>query len=311
MSNLQVSVIVPVYKAEATLDRCVESILGQAEGNYDLQVILVDDGSPDSCPQMCDQWAAKSPCVKVIHKQNGGLSDARNAGIEAAEGDCLMFVDADDYLGRQTIAPLADIMLQHPTCDLLEFPVTRLFSGGRTVQMEFGNSLYNDMQDYWLKGKAYAHSYAWNKIYRRHLFTEVRFPKGRVFEDVYTLPMLMEHTRVVATTEQGRYYYVDNAQGICNNADGDAVRMLLESHLRILPHLDLNTPLGNRYYLHVANIQVQLSYMTGERPMLERVRLQPRLFHGRCWLKAVLLNAIGIGTFARLKRTFARLRGLS
>lgn len=304
MSNLQVSVIVPVYKAETTLDRCVESILGQAEGHYDLQLILVDDGSPDSCGQKCDQWAAKSPCVQVIHKTNGGLSDARNAGIEVARGDCLMFVDADDYLGRQTIAPLADIMLQHPTCDLLEFPVTRMFSGGRTVKIEFGNCLYNDMQDYWLKGKAYAHSYAWNKIYRRQLFDGVRYPVGRVFEDVYTLPNLLLNTHVVATTELGRYYYVDNAQGICNNADGNALRMLLEAHLRIIPHLDLDMPLGNRYYLHVANIQVQVSAMTGERPMLKRVRLHPSLFHGRDRLKAIALNLLGMNVFARLKRLF-------
>ena len=93
---MTLSVIIPVYRVEATLDRCVESVLRQHVD--DMEVILVDDGSPDNCPEMCDKWAVKDRRVHVIHKQNGGLSDARNAGIDVACGEYITFVDSDDWI---------------------------------------------------------------------------------------------------------------------------------------------------------------------------------------------------------------------
>ena len=91
-----ISVIVPVYKVEDYLDRCVESIVNQTYWN--LEIILVDDGSPDNCPAMCDDWAAKDSRIKVIHKENGGLSDARNAGMTVATGELMGLVDRDDWI---------------------------------------------------------------------------------------------------------------------------------------------------------------------------------------------------------------------
>ena len=95
-----ISVIVPVYKVEKYLDRCVESIVNQTYKN--LEIILVDDGSPDNCPAMCDAWAKKDSRIKVIHKENGGLSDARNAGMRLASGEYICFVDSDDWMDRNT-----------------------------------------------------------------------------------------------------------------------------------------------------------------------------------------------------------------
>ncbi len=93
-----ISVIVPVYKVEAYLNRCVESIVNQSYSN--LEIILVDDGSPDRCPEMCDVWSQKDKRIKVIHKENGGLSDARNAGMAIATGTYIGFVDSDDWIDR-------------------------------------------------------------------------------------------------------------------------------------------------------------------------------------------------------------------
>ena len=95
-SQPKISVIVPVYKVEKFLDRCVESIVGQTYEN--LEIILVDDGSPDNCPSMCDKWAEKDSRIKVIHKENGGVSSARNAALYAATGDFIGFVDSDDWI---------------------------------------------------------------------------------------------------------------------------------------------------------------------------------------------------------------------
>ena len=93
---MKLSVVVPVYKVESTLNRCVESIVGQTF--KDLEVILVDDGSPDRCPELCDEWACRDSRIRVLHKSNGGLSDARNTGIGMAHGELIAFADSDDYV---------------------------------------------------------------------------------------------------------------------------------------------------------------------------------------------------------------------
>ena len=95
MPTPKISVIVPIYKVEAYLDNCIRSIKSQDYPN--LEIILIDDGSPDRCPQMCDQYAMADSRIKVLHKPNGGLSDARNTGIKAASGDFILFIDSDDY----------------------------------------------------------------------------------------------------------------------------------------------------------------------------------------------------------------------
>ena len=107
---MKLSVIVPVYQVEATLDRCVASIVGQTFS--DLEVILVDDGSSDRSPQLCDEWAAKDSRVRVIHKTNGGLSDARNAGLDVATGDFVTFVDSDDYLEHSGVSRIPILRFQ-------------------------------------------------------------------------------------------------------------------------------------------------------------------------------------------------------
>ena len=101
MEQQKISVIVPVYKVEAFLDRCVQSIADQSYKN--LEIILVDDGSPDNCPALCDAWAEKDSRVKVIHKKNGGLSDARNAGMAIATGERMGFVDSDDWVEKNIL----------------------------------------------------------------------------------------------------------------------------------------------------------------------------------------------------------------
>lgn len=108
--NSLVSVIIPVYNVEGYIDRCMESILSQTYAN--IEIILVDDGSPDSCPQKCDDWAKRDRRVKVIHKLNGGVSSARNAGLDASTGEFISFVDPDDYLSTDAIEVMLSRMLR-------------------------------------------------------------------------------------------------------------------------------------------------------------------------------------------------------
>jgi len=104
----KISVIVPVYKVEAFLDRCVQSIANQSYRN--LEIILVDDGSPDNCPALCDAWSERDSRIKVVHKQNGGLSDARNAGMAIATGEFMGFVDSDDWIATDMYQHLYDLL---------------------------------------------------------------------------------------------------------------------------------------------------------------------------------------------------------
>ena len=129
---MKLSIIIPVYRVEATLNRCVESVTNQSFDDF--EVILVDDGSPDKCPQMCDEWAQKDPRITVIHQTNAGLSAARNAGIDRAQGDYLTFVDSDDFIGTET---LGEVVEQLDDNDILEYPVA--VSLARTVRNGYGS----------------------------------------------------------------------------------------------------------------------------------------------------------------------------
>ena len=119
---MRLSVIVPIYKVEDSLDRCVSSIV--AQNCPATEIILVDDGSPDSCPDICDQWERRNASIRVIHKANGGLSDARNAGIQVAKGDYITFVDSDDYLSPDTYTPLMEMLESMPEADMLEYSIS-------------------------------------------------------------------------------------------------------------------------------------------------------------------------------------------
>ena len=206
------SIIIPVYCVENTLDRCLESIVNQSYADF--EIILVDDGSPDRSPALCDAWAQRDPRIHVIHQENKGLSCARNAGIEKAQGDFLTFIDSDDYIEAETLAQVMAAMADN---DIVEYPVDGFCGGPNPFLLTFQPKVYDDMEDYWLNGRAYEHAYAWNKIYRRTLFDHVRYPEGRVFEDIHTLPQLLQQARRIATTNQGLYHYCWNDKGITAN----------------------------------------------------------------------------------------------
>ena len=204
----KVSVIVPVYNVEKYLDECVESILSQTYRN--LEIILVDDGSPDRCPAMCDIWASRDKRVRVIHKPNGGLSDARNAGIDACTGDYIMFVDSDDFIDRDAVAVLHDL-LATTGADIACGGVYR-FESGRLREvynkiitsgcMQFsGIELLRNMLD------SSVDCSAWGKLYRRTVIGAHRFIKGRYNEDViFLFPLYAECAKVVYTDRRISYY---------------------------------------------------------------------------------------------------------
>lgn len=215
---MKLSIIVPVYKARRYLQNCIESILQQTYTDYEL--ILVDDGSPDGSGAVCDRYAQECDKVKVIHKKNGGLSSARNAGIAAAKGEYITFVDADDIVASGTYYYNMRILLANPDIDIIEYPVNVHYETPQSEIISFkpekvtGNEqIFTD----WIQRKGYMHAYACNKIYRADLFFFVRFPEGEVFEDLYTTPMLIEGCENIYYSDCGFYYYIDRKEGISQN----------------------------------------------------------------------------------------------
>ena len=154
--------------------------------------------------------------------------------------------------------------------------------------------VYYNMMNYWYQGRAYKHSYACNKIYRRELFHEVRFPAGVVFEDICTLYKLLEHTRILATINRGCYYYCYNPKGITATADAKELRMQLMNHIGILRQTERRDRYFQLYYMSVLNIQLDLYNCTGDVPMMHDVYLSPKYFKGKDRIKAILLNMLGL-----------------
>ena len=215
---MKLSIIVPVYKVRRHLQRCIESILQQTYTDYEL--ILVDDGSPDNCGAICERYAQECDKVKVIHKKNGGLSSARNAGIAAARGEYITFVDGDDTVASGTYYYNMHILQVNPDIDILEYPIIKYYESPRSEIISFkpekikGNeNVFTD----WIKRKGYNHCFACNKIYRADMFMFVRYPEGEVFEDILVTPQLYEGSENVYYSDCGFYYYYDHPESISNS----------------------------------------------------------------------------------------------
>lgn len=207
--NRLVSVIVPIYKVEQYLTHCVNTIVNQSYSN--LEIILVDDGSPDNCGKMCDEFASQDSRIKVIHKQNGGLSDARNAGIDVATGDYITFVDSDDYVMPNMIESLMKVIV-NANADIVQCNYIRSkndFIGEpqhESSQSDKFTVYFEDKMSAYLKDNK-INTVVWGKIYKRSLFNEIRFPVGRLHEDVFTTYKLIHEARSVAVTDYVGYVY--------------------------------------------------------------------------------------------------------
>lgn len=210
----KISLIVPVYQVEQYLDRCVESILAQTF--RDFECILVDDGSTDASRQMCDEYARKYHNFTVIHKKNGGLSSARNRAIPQTKGDYLCFFDSDDVLHPQALEKMA-ATLEQTGADLVSAPLQEFstaqpdFSDLRLMQTEVLEQ--RDFIDHLLPvnfGKICVT--ACGKLYRREVFAHIRYPEGKIYEDLHVyLDVLLACRRIAVLSEPLYYYYTNPA----------------------------------------------------------------------------------------------------
>lgn len=211
-----ISVIVPVYNVEKYLSQCIESVQNQTFKDWEL--ILVDDGSPDNCGKICDEYANKDNRIRVIHKENGGLSSARNAGLDAATGEYITYLDSDDYIAVDMLEKMLDIAIKTNAdmvkCGFNEFNIN---SVKRTVNFSKQEILENDVN-----GCSLLHLYfqnvlyivAWNAIYKRDLAVKVRFPEGLINEDNYSAGLYLYYAKKIVCMNEALYYYRDVSNGL-------------------------------------------------------------------------------------------------
>ena len=208
-----ISIIVPVYKVEQYIHRCIDSILCQTFQDFEL--ILVDDGSPDNCGAICDEYALLDNRIRVIHKENGGLSDARNVGIDNSRGKYIGFVDSDDYIAPDMYEVLYKNIIEY-NADISMCGYYDCYEN-RIIQHSNDNSVYSYSQEEAIKiildGKLFS-VHAWTKLYKREIFANIRYPKGKICEDAYIIMDIMKTVNTAVFTPTPKYYYVHRSQSI-------------------------------------------------------------------------------------------------
>ena len=211
-----ISVIIPVYNVEAYLARCIDSVLAQTFAN--LEILLVDDGATDTSGAICDEYATRDSRIRVIHKANGGLSDARNAGLEACRGEYVVFIDSDDYISPLHIQNLWEALSAHDAdIAVSDFLVSE--SSDAAFRNEKTQTLCYTTQEA-LREMFYAKAFscsACGKLYRKAVFGQVRFPKGMLFEDLYTIPRVTQNASRVVFSDDVTYCYFQRSGSIVHS----------------------------------------------------------------------------------------------
>ena len=201
-----ISIIVPVYKVEKYIDKCLNSILNQTYP--DLEIILVDDGSPDNCGKICDEYEKKDKRIKVIHKKNGGQSEARNEGLKIATGKYIGFVDSDDYIKENMFEILYKNIINYGA-DISIGNIIKIEKNKNIIIENYDNVEIFDKSDS-LKQllKQHITNYTFNKLYKRHLWNNIKFPVGKLLEDMDIMYHILEKSNKVVCTNQTEYYYL-------------------------------------------------------------------------------------------------------
>ncbi len=217
-----VTVIVPIFKIEQYIESAINSILSQSYKN--LEIILVDDGSPDKCPVICDKYAETDDRIIVIHRENGGLSAARNSGLDKATGEYIYFVDGDDLIHVDCIQKLINIMCDQDA-DIVQCSTLAFLREDRIdhnlqeerLQKFTGEQMCERLMYNFEGGNG---TVVWNKLYRAELFDDIRFPEGMIYEDVATTHRLLwKSKRVVTTTQNLAYYRSARGNSITHSTD--------------------------------------------------------------------------------------------
>ena len=254
------TVVIPVYNVEKYLKRCIDSILIQEWKNY--EIILVDDGSTDNSPQICEDYAKAYDIISVIHKENGGLSEARNTGISNAEGEYVYFLDSDDWIEPNTFSDLAEV-IESDQYDIISFNQEFVKSEHDIIKSDSkrtkrltGKEALIDMFSY-----GFITGFATDKIYRKALFTKntIQFPVGKYYEDLGTnYKLFLAAKKVYATNQKYYHYLIDNPDAITQSWNEKKLRDMFEFYKEVF-YSDFVRSQLNQEELHIS----QLYYVNG------------------------------------------------
>ena len=222
-----ISVVVPVYKVENYLERCVESLLAQTYEN--IEIILVDDGSPDGCPAMCDEYAEKHDRIKVVHQENKGLSGARNTGIDHAKGEYIAFIDSDDLWSVHFLESLYRALKAHDA-DISQCrweymhgdELKEAYDPDAKCTCYTGREMLANL---FIQTGAY-YVVAWNKLYKKELFENIRYPEGRIHEDEATTYKLFDQAKKCVFVDNALYGYFVGSGGTSITRNGFHLKKL-------------------------------------------------------------------------------------
>jgi len=218
VSTPLISVIVPVYKVEPYLRKCVDSIIAQTYTN--LEIILVDDGSPDNCGKICDEYAEKDSRIKVVHKENGGLSDARNAGLDIMQGEYVAFVDSDDWVLSNYVKDMHENLMKYDA-DISVSGIIYVYENNKkniTLAVSDIDGLYTQQEAvenlFYQKG---IYPSAYSKLYKAKLFENICYPKGKINEDSAITYKIFCLCDKISYTKTSNYYYLQRVGSIENS----------------------------------------------------------------------------------------------
>ncbi len=279
MKEPLISVIVPVYKAEKYLDRCVNSIINQTYKN--LEIILVDDGSPDESGKMCDLFAEKDSRIKVIHKENGGQSSARNVALDIMTGDYVGFVDSDDWIEKDMFSCLYSLVEEHGA-EIAVCGVQCDWSSGKTT---FFNSNYPKEKEieHWTKIDALRElplnnkitNAPWNKLFERRIFDGLRMREGSVFEDFEIMPKCVERADKIVYNPIPMYHYIMTEESTTRGTFQEKRFVEAEISREIVQRYRENYPelMG---YVNARHVEIYLSliYASAKSPQFSERRNQ-------------------------------------
>lgn len=318
MPNIKnkISIIVPCYNVEQYLPKCIDSIINQTYKN--LEILLVDDGSPDRCGEICDEYAKKDTRIKVIHKKNGGLADARNVALDVMTGEYVVCVDSDDYISPTHIEGLYHLIEKHGA-DVSVNTFCSFYEGSSP------NPSPKSTKDWVLDGlhatemmfyQEHFDNTAWGKMYKASLFDGIRYPKGLLFEDLpTTYRLLLKANKVVFNDEQSYFYLLRS-----NSIEGAAFSPhKLDSGLQLMALMDKDRdklqPIINSYNCRIVSFVFHLLLQMPERyvhrkDFEERIRKVrwSVLMDGRARKKARVACLISFVGFGIVQKVFNKVK---
>lgn len=249
MKNPLISVIIPVYNVETYLNSCINSILNQTYKN--LEVILVDDGSTDKSPIICDEYANIDDRITVIHKRNGGLSDARNVGINIARGEYITFIDSDDLVALDMIDYLYKNLIDNNT-DMSTCLHADIDKNGSIISssepensIKIDGGTENCMKAFLTNAK--FNTVAWSKLYKLSMFSDVRYPKGKYHEDVFTTYKLVAKCKSITVGGESKYFYRTRPNSIMTLSFKPSHMDAIEGKQQVNTYIEHNYPSLSRF----------------------------------------------------------------